>query len=145
MIYCSWIVTFPQAKTVEQFPINTIAINWIQPGVPHRQKLLSILYLKTLSLQFMKSPSLVHRLKASLQGPEAWALGLELVQGKGPNISLSQCPPCRAPQSVVLKGPIIMHLSVGCQWASFWVVALHPDTKTICQLLGSLLGLQLLK
>lgn len=136
MIYCSWIVTFSQAKTV--------ALNWIQPGVPHRQKL-SILYLKTLSLQFMKSPSLVHRLKASLQGPEAWALGLELVQGKGPNISLSQCPPCRAPQSVVLKGPIIMHLSVGCQWASFWVVALHPDTKTICQLLGSLLGLQLLK
>ncbi len=103
---------------------------------------------KTLSAQFMKTPSLVLRLKASLQGPEAWAPGLEQVQGKGPNISTSQCPFCRAPRSVLLwgkRGPIIMHLSVGCQWASFWVVSLHLETQTICQLLGSLFGLQLLK
>lgn len=96
----------------------------------------------------MKTPSLVLRLKASLQGPEAWAPGLEQVQGKGPNISTSQCPFCRAPRSVLLWGkwgPIIMHLSVGCQWASFWVVSLHLETQTICQLLGSLFGLQLLK
>lgn len=46
--------------------------------------------------------SLVLKLKDSLQGPEAWALGRELVQGKGPNISTSQYPPCRAPRSVLL-------------------------------------------